>query len=75
MTLDVFEVTVATVYSLSMAKYVFVQFVGREQPAKIKGDVVEQAGGEMFVKLGQTVVGQFRRDQVQGWWIEEEHGR
>jgi hypothetical protein len=65
-------VTVSTIYALSMPKFIYVQIKGVDKPARIRGDEMEQAGNEWQIKLGPSQVAMFRRDDVQGWWIQDE---
>ena len=61
-----------------MARYVFVQFYGRDggdmpPPVKIKADAIEKAStdGLLRLKLGTEIVGEVNAASVAGWWIEE----
>lgn len=55
-----------------MPKYIYVQIKSVEKPARIRGDQMEQAGAEWHIKQGNNQVAMFRKDDVQGWWIQDE---
>lgn len=65
-------VTVSTVYALSMAKYVCVRLKGQTAEVRVKADTVEEEGATLTLKLGGQKVGNFRHDEVQGWYIVED---
>jgi hypothetical protein len=72
------KITVSTVYTFDMPKFVYVQIRGTEKPAHIKAETfekIEGAGGalnSLVLKKGETVIGEFRGADIQGWWIQDE---
>lgn len=72
------EITVSTVYTLGMPKFVYVHVKGAEKPSKIRADKVEEVAtgdlvrGLLVVKSGDQPIGKFKQAEVQGWWIEDE---
>ena len=70
--------TVATVYTLPMPKFVYVQLSGLQTPARIEADRVEKvntAGQKsLILKKGDQEVGEFNGEAVQGWWLQDERG-
>lgn len=72
--------TVSTVYTFAMPKFVYVQVTGVEKPAKIEADKVERenvtsatAGDyKLTISRDGKPVGEFRGSKVDGWWIQDE---
>jgi len=71
-------VTVSTVYTFGMTKFVYVQIKGAKEPARIKAETFEKIEGtggglnRLILKDGKAVIAEFDGSQVQGWWIQDE---
>lgn len=72
------SITVSTVYTFAMSKYVYVQIKGVDTAAKIEADEMEESGVKgtnmhlFSLKLKNVQVGQFYGHAVDGWWIQDE---
>jgi hypothetical protein len=72
------SITVSTVYTFAMTKYVYVQVKGVEKPVKIEADKMEESGlkgtndHRFSLKLKDVQVGQFTGHAGDGWWIQDE---
>ncbi len=64
-------------YTLSMSKIIHVQIHGVDTPLAIRADKAEEeltAGSppiRLKLSLKGTLVGEFKGEAVDGWWIEE----
>jgi hypothetical protein len=72
------SITVSTVYTFAMPKYVYVQVHGVDKAAKIEADEAVESGTKgtndniLSLKLKGTQVGSFKATAVDGWWIQDE---
>lgn len=70
--------TISTVYTFAMAKFVHVQVHGNEKAAKIEADNVSESGTKgandhaLSIKLKEQEVDRFKGAVVDGWWISDE---
>jgi hypothetical protein len=68
--------TITMRYAFGMPKYVYVQLVNVEKPAKIRADKMDAAvgnhPGKYVIFLGDDQVGEFESTKVAGWWIQDE---
>ena len=55
-----------------MAKYLYVQIQGVQQPVKIRADSIQLEGHEYMIKLGNQEVGVFKDHCIFGWWFQDE---
>jgi len=71
-------ITVTTMYTFDMPKFVYVQIKGAEKPARIKAETFEKIEGtggglnRLVLKDGETVVAEIKGAEIQGWWIQDE---
>ena len=75
-------VSISTVYSFDMPKYVYVQLHATQgasapAPLKIRADkfVKNENTNQMVLMLGAETVGEIHTNSVAGWWIQDESGR
>jgi hypothetical protein len=72
------KVTIHTVYTFDMPKFIYVQIKGAKEPARIKAETFEKVEGGggglslLILKNGETVVAEIKGAEVQGWWIQDE---
>jgi hypothetical protein len=70
------SVTISTVYTFDMPKFVYVQVHGTEKPVKILADNVTQEGTgleeKLVIKRSNQKLGEFKSSAVQGWWIADD---
>ena len=72
------NVSVRTVYNLTMAKFVHIQIRGVEKAIEIQADKAEESGMisgpdySLLISLKGTPVGKFNGHIVDGWWIADE---
>lgn len=73
-------VSISTVYTLAMPRYVYIQVHGVEKPARIEADKIEKRNVEshiagdhvLLLSLKDTPVGEFKGPIVDGWWMQDE---
>lgn len=70
--------TISTVYSFDMPKYVYVQLFAQQggtvpPTLRIRADKIEkkESGGGMVLKIGNELVGELNAPPA-GWWIQDE---
>lgn len=57
-------------------RYFVVLITGKEGPHKIRADVIcepnaGEIGGATTFKRSGEIVGKFKTDLIQGWWVED----